>query len=75
MIIENMSREEMITFIKRYCLKVIKNIPNTNFKAGEYYQVHQDEGGVALIDDNGEWFDLYELSNIGEYLGEENEIY
>ena len=68
MIIENMTREEMINFIKAYCAKVIKDIPNTKFKAGEYYQIHQDEFGVALIDDNGKWFDLYELSNISEYL-------
>ena len=68
MIIENMTREEMIKFIKAHCAKVIKNIPNTNFKAGQYYRLYQDEGGVALIDDNGKWFDLYELSNINEYL-------
>lgn len=70
MIIENMTREEMINFIKCYCAKVIKDIPNTNFKAGEYYQIHQDWDGVILIDDNGEWFDLYELLNISEYLEE-----
>ena len=34
MIVENMSREEMIEFIKAHCAKVIKDIPNTNFKAG-----------------------------------------
>ena len=70
MIIEKMTREEMITFVKYYCAKVIKDIPNTKFKAGEYYRIHQDEGGIALIDDNGEWFDLYELSDISEYLEE-----
>jgi hypothetical protein len=68
MIIENLSQEEMINFIKKYCSKVIKDIPNTNFKAGEYYRIHQDEGGVALIDDNGTWFDIYELHNPEEYL-------
>lgn len=32
MILENMTREEMIKFIKAHCVKVIKDIPNTNFK-------------------------------------------
>ena len=70
MIIENLSREEMINFIKRYCVKVIKDIPGTNFKAGEYYRVYQDEGGYALIDDKGNWFDSFELRDPGEYLEE-----
>ena len=70
MIIENLSREEMINFIKEYCVKVIKDIPDTNFKAGEYYRIHQDEGGVALIDDKGNWFDLFNLHNPSEYLEE-----
>jgi hypothetical protein len=68
MIIENLSREEMINFIKRYCVKVIKDIPGTNFKAGEYYRVYQDEGGGALIDDKGNWFDFFDLHNPSEYL-------
>ena len=68
MIIENLSRQEMINFIKKYCVKVIKDIPNTNFKAGEYYRVYQDEGGDALIDDEGNWFDLFDLHNPNEYL-------
>ena len=71
MIIENLSREEMINFIKRYCVKVIKDIPGTNFRAGEYYRVYQDEGGCALIDDRGNWFDVFELDNPREYLEEE----
>lgn len=70
MIIENLSREEMINFIKEYCVKVIKDIPNTNFKAGEYYIIHQDEGGIALVDDKGKWFDLFDLQNPSEYLEE-----
>lgn len=70
MIIENMSREEMIDFIKAHCAKVIKDIPNTNFKAGQYYQFFVDWEGSSLIDDNGNWFNLYELSNISEYLEE-----
>ena len=70
MIIENMTREEMISFIKHFCVKVIKDIPNTNLKAGEYYQIYQDEGGAALIDDDGNWFDLYELSDVSKYLEE-----
>lgn len=70
MIIENLSREEMINFIKKYCVKVIKDIPNTNFKAGEYYRVYQDEGGAALIDDEGNWFNLFDLNNLSEYLEE-----
>lgn len=68
MIIENLSREEMINFIKQYCVKVIKDIPNTNFKAGEYYRIHQDEGGDALIDDDGNWLDLFDLENPSEYF-------
>lgn len=70
MIIENLSREEMINFIKKYCVKVIKDILNTNFKAGEYYRVYQDEGGVTLIDDKVNWFDLFDLHNPYEYLEE-----
>lgn len=73
MIIENLSQEEMISFIKRYCVKVIKDIPDTNFKAGEYYRVYQDEGGAALIDDKENWFDIFELHNPSEYLEEINE--
>lgn len=68
MIIENLSREEMINFIKGYCIKVIKDIPKTNFKAGEYYRIYQDEGGAALIDDSGNWFDLFDLKNPNEYF-------
>lgn len=68
MIIENLSREEMINFIKQYCVKVIKDIPNTNFKAGEYYRIHQDEGGDALIDDDENWLDLFDLENPSEYF-------
>lgn len=68
MIIENLSREEMINFIKKYCVKVIKDIPNTSFKAGEYYRFYQDEGGAALIDDNEKWFDLFDLNNPDEFL-------
>ena len=70
MIIENMSREEMIEFIKAHCAKVIKDIPDTNFKAGQYYQLIIDWEGASLIDDEGEWFNLYELNNISEYLEE-----
>ena len=69
MIIENLSREEMINFIKEYCVKVIKDIPNTNFKAGEYYRIYQDEGGASIYE-NGNWFDLYNLNNPSEYLEE-----
>lgn len=70
MIVENLTREEMIGFIKAHCAKVIKDIPNTNFKAGQYYQFFVDWESSSLIDDNGNWFNLYELSNIGEYLEE-----
>lgn len=68
MIIENLNRKEMINFIKEYCVKVIKDIPNTNFKAGEYYRIYQDEGGAALIDDDGNWLDLFNLENPNEYF-------
>lgn len=68
MIIENLSREEMINFIKKYCVKVIKDIPGTNFKAGEYYRVYQDEAVDVLIDDKGNWFDLFNFPNPSEYL-------
>lgn len=67
MILENMTREEMIKFIKAHCVKVIKNIPNTNFKAGQYYEINQDEGGAWLIGDNLEYFDLYDIDP-REYL-------
>ncbi len=67
MIIENLTREEMISFIKENTVKVIKDIPNTNFKSGEYYRVYQDEGGICLIDDKGNWFDIFDLDS-SEYL-------
>jgi hypothetical protein len=67
MIFENMTREEMIKFIKAHCVKVIKDIPNTNFKAGQYYEIDQSEAGVWLIDDNHKYFDLYEIDP-HEYL-------
>jgi len=67
MIFENMTREEMIKFIKAHCVKVIKDIPNTNFKAGQYYEINQDEGGAWLIDDNHKYFDLYDIDP-HEYL-------
>lgn len=70
MIVENMTREEMIEFIKAHCAKVIKDIPNTNFKAGQYYQFMIDWEGASLIGNKGEWFNLYELDNIDEYLEE-----
>ncbi len=68
MIIENMSREEMIEFIKTYTVKIIKDIPNTNFKAGQYYQFLINWDGCEIIDDEGKTFNLYELSNPEEYL-------
>ena len=68
MIIENMSREEMIEFIKSYTVKVIKDIPDTNFKAGQYYQFYVNWDGWEIIDDEGKSFNLYELSDIEEYL-------
>lgn len=67
MILENMTREEMINFIKAHCVKVIKNIPNTNFNAGQYYEIDQNEAGVWLIDDNHKYFDLYDIDPC-EYL-------
>lgn len=68
MIIENLSREEMINFIKENTVKVIKDIPRTNFKAGEYYRDYQDEGGSYLIDDEGNWFDIFDLDSPSEFL-------
>lgn len=68
MIIEKMTREEMINFIQGYCIKVIKDIPNTNFKAGQNYRFFQDEGGITLIsDDKNDYFDL-DYNNVNEYL-------
>lgn len=68
MIVENLTREEMIDFIKAHCVKVIKDIPNTNFKAGEYYRFYQDEGGIALLnDDKNNYFDL-DYNSANEYL-------
>lgn len=68
MIIEELSKREMINFIKENTVKVIRDIPNTNFKAGEYYRYHQDEGGDCLIDDEGNWFDIFDLDSPSEYL-------
>lgn len=68
MIIEKMTREEMIDFIKAYCVKVIKDIPNTNFKAGQYYRLYQNEDGIFLLsDDKNDYFDL-DYNNANEYL-------
>ena len=41
------------TFEVINCIKVIKDIPNTAFKAGNYYPFEQDEYGVWLHDWNG----------------------
>lgn len=68
MIIEKLSKSEMINFIKENTVKVIRDIPNTNFKAGEYYRCHQDEGGDCLIDDEGNWFDIFNLDSPSKYL-------
>lgn len=68
MILENMTREEMINFIKAYCVKVIKDIPNTNFKAGQYYRLCQNEDGIFLLsDDKNDYFDL-DYNSANEYL-------
>lgn len=49
--------------LKKYCAKVIKDIPNTIFKAGNYYPIEQDEGGVWLHDWDGKnYCDLIALS-------------
>lgn len=35
--------------LKRFCAKVIKDVPNTNFKAGNYYVIEQDEYGTMYL--------------------------
>ena len=61
MIIENMSREEMIKFIKKHCVKVITDIPGTNFKKEQWYEVFLDEGGAGMWDDDGNFVDFYDF--------------
>lgn len=68
MIIENMTKEEMINFIRAYCVRVIKDIPNTNFKAGQNYRFFQDEHGFTLISDDKNNYFLLDYNNANEYL-------
>lgn len=73
MIVEELTREQMIDFIKSYCVKIIKDIPNTKFKVGEYYQYYQDEDGITLLsDDKNDYFDL-DYNSANEYLEGKNE--
>lgn len=61
MILEDLSREELIEIIKKDYIQIKKSIPNTPFKEGEYYRIEQDEGGISLIDDSGKWWDIYNI--------------
>ena len=36
------------------------------FKKGEYYLMHQDEGGLSLVDDFDEWHEVSEEANNGK---------
>ena len=55
--------------LKKYCIKVIKDIPDTVYKAGNYYLIDQCEAGVWLYDWDGKnYFDIYNLIHPEEYL-------
>lgn len=51
--LNTMTREDMIAFIKRTCVKVVKEIPEIPLKVGEYYFISYatQSGAVYAIDD------------------------
>lgn len=73
MLLEKMSREEIIVLFKDKllkCIKDIKIIENSStsdkttiqFCKGHCYLVDVNEGGAFIKDDKGNWMDLYELA-------------
>jgi hypothetical protein len=73
MLLERMSREEIIDLFKDQLLKCVKDIKIINksnavdnslvqFTKGHCYLIDINEGGTFLKDDNGNWIDLYELA-------------
>lgn len=58
--LDKMKREELIKIIKRHTVMCIEDYDC--FKTGERYFLDTDEGGQYIIDDNGKYHDMYDLS-------------
>jgi hypothetical protein len=69
--LNNLSKEELINHLKKYMVKcintfTIEGIRTENkrdrfiFTKGEYYFFNISEGGMCILSDSGEWFDVDE---------------
>lgn len=70
MIVENMSREQLVKFVEEHttlCIKDLK-LRKAEFAKGERYKIYQDEGGTQVIDNNGTWLDIYDVKDIEKYF-------
>lgn len=65
-----MTREDMATFIKRLCVEVAKDIPDTPLKAGECYFFEQFSHGISLFTDDLSEEHWISYSEAEEYLKE-----
>lgn len=66
--IDEMTREELIEFSKSLCVKLVADIPNTSFKAGEYYPFIQSEYDICLFGDNGWDYIALDYDEADKYL-------
>lgn len=66
MILENMSKQEIVELLKPYLLKCNKdiNLKGVQFSKNHCYLFSQNEGGNWLQDNNGNTFDLCELEEV-----------
>lgn len=63
MLLETMSKEQVINLFKDHLLKCNQNINKhgIHFTKGDCYLYEQNEGGNWVKDDNDKWFDLCEI--------------
>lgn len=80
MLLENMSKEDLVELFKDQLLKCEQNISinktiklkysefqsTMHFTKGHVYLTSQDEGGHYIKDDNGRWLDVCELIEYGK---------
>jgi hypothetical protein len=67
MILESMSKEELIALVSRFCVKVKKDYET--LKAGQHYFVDQDADWVCVTDDNQRTY-TFSYSEAAEILEE-----
>jgi hypothetical protein len=75
MLLEKMSKQEVIELLKPYLLKCNKDIDlkEVQFSKGHCYLFEQNEGGNWLKDNNNNTFDLCELKE--EYGIDVNNVF